>query len=112
MDPKVPLVIPEVNPHAVKRHQGIISSPNCSTTQMVQALKPLHDAGRVRRVIVSTYQATSGVGLSGTRDLDGATRAVLAGQDYKPTRHSPIRSPSIAFRRSARPSTKAILRKR
>jgi aspartate-semialdehyde dehydrogenase len=83
MDPKVPLVIPEVNPHAVKRHQGIISSPNCSTTQMVQALKPLHDAGRVRRVIVSTYQATSGVGLSGTRDLDGATRAMLAGQDYK-----------------------------
>ncbi len=83
MDPKVPLVIPEVNPHAVKRHQGIISSPNCSTTQMVQALKPLHDAGRVRRVIVSTYQATSGAGLSGTRDLDGATRAVLAGQDYK-----------------------------
>ena len=50
---------------------------------MVQALKPLHDAGRVRRVIVSTYQATSGAGLSGTRDLDGGTRAVLAGQDYK-----------------------------
>ena len=83
MDPKVPLVIPEVNPHAVRRHQGIISSPNCSTTQMVQALKPLHDAGRVRRVVVSTYQATSGAGLPGTRDLENGTRAKQAGQDYK-----------------------------
>ena len=83
MDPKVPLVIPEVNPHAVRRHQGIIASPNCSTTQMVQALKPLHDAGRVRRVVVSTYQATSGAGLAGTRDLEGGTRAYLAGNDYK-----------------------------
>jgi len=83
MDPKVPLVIPEVNPHAVKRHQGIIASPNCSTTQMVQALKPLHDAGRVRRVVVSTYQAVSGAGLAGSRDLEGGTRAFQAGQNYK-----------------------------
>lgn len=88
MDPQVPLVIPEVNPHAVCRYRtseggkGIISSPNCSTTQMVQALKPLHDAGRVRRVIVSTYQATSGAGLAGTRDLDKGTRAHLAGEQY------------------------------
>ncbi len=52
MDPKVPLVIPEVNPQAIKNHQGIISSPNCSTTQMVVALKPLHDAARVKRVVV------------------------------------------------------------
>jgi aspartate-semialdehyde dehydrogenase len=83
MDPDVPLVIPEVNPHAIhRRPKGIISSPNCSTTQMVQALKPLHDAGRVRRVVVSTYQAVSGAGLAGSRDLDGGTRAFLAGQDY------------------------------
>jgi aspartate-semialdehyde dehydrogenase len=82
MDPKVPLVIPEVNPHTIRCHQGIISSPNCSTTQMVQALKPLHDAGRVRRVIVSTYQATSGAGLPGSRELDRATRAALAGEEY------------------------------
>ena len=81
MDPKVPLVIPEVNPEAVARHEGIISSPNCSTTQMVQALKPLHDAGRVRRVIVSTYQATSGAGLAGSRDLDRGARAFLAGEE-------------------------------
>ena len=92
MDPSVPLVIPEVNPHAVLRHKGIISSPNCSTTQMVQALKPLHDAAKVLRVVVSTYQATSGAGLAGTRDLEGGTRAFLAGQEYKyecfPYRHS------------------------
>jgi aspartate-semialdehyde dehydrogenase len=82
MDPKVPLVIPEVNPEAVRRHQGIIASPNCSTTQMVQSLKPLHDAGRVRRVVVSTYQAVSGAGLAGSRDLEGGTRALLADRDY------------------------------
>jgi aspartate-semialdehyde dehydrogenase len=83
MDPKVPLVIPEVNPEAVRQHQGVIASPNCSTTQMVQALKPLHDAGRVRRVVVSTYQATSGAGVAGSRDLENGTRAFLAGQDYQ-----------------------------
>ena len=82
MDPAVPLVIPEVNPEAVDSHRGIIASPNCSTTQMVQALKPLHDAGRVRRVVVSTYQATSGAGVGGTRDLLGGTRAKLEGKPY------------------------------
>ncbi len=82
MDPNVPLVIPEVNPDDAKKHQGIISSPNCSTTQMVQALKPLHDAGRVRRVVVSTYQATSGAGLAGSRDLENGTRAHLAGEEH------------------------------
>jgi aspartate-semialdehyde dehydrogenase len=83
MDPTVPLVIPEVNPEAVDDHRGIIASPNCSTTQMVQSLKPLHDAARVRRVIVSTYQATSGAGLNGSRELEEATRAEMAGNNYK-----------------------------
>jgi aspartate-semialdehyde dehydrogenase len=83
MDPKVPLVVPEVNPDAVDDHQGIISSPNCSTTQMVLAMKPLHDAGRIRRVVVSTYQATSGAGVGGQRDLEGGSRARLQGADYK-----------------------------
>ncbi len=83
MDPKVPLVIPEVNAHAIWNHQGIIASPNCSTTQMVQALKPLHDAGRVRRVIVSTYQAVSGAGLAGSRDLENGTRALLSEKAYR-----------------------------
>ncbi len=82
MDPKVPLVIPEVNAEAIREHQGIISSPNCSTTQMVLAMKPLHDAGRIRRVVVSTYQATSGAGLPGSRDLDLGTRARLANEEY------------------------------
>lgn len=83
MDPKVPLVIPEVNPEAAFRHQGIIASPNCSTTQMVVALKPLHDAGKIRRVVVSTYQATSGAGVAGQRDLEQGTRANLQQQPYK-----------------------------
>jgi len=83
MDPKVPLVVPEINAHAIKQHQGIISSPNCSTTQMVLAMKPLHDAGRIRRVVVSTYQATSGAGLAGNRDLENGTRAKLEGKEYE-----------------------------
>jgi aspartate-semialdehyde dehydrogenase len=83
MDPKVPLVIPEVNPEAIEEHQGIISSPNCSTTQMVVAMKPLHDAGRIRRVVVSTYQATSGAGVKGQEDLKAGTKAFLSGDQYK-----------------------------
>ena len=82
MDPKVPLVVPEVNPEAVKSHQGIISSPNCSTTQMVLAMKPLHEAGKIRRVVVSTYQATSGAGVVGNADLENGTKAALAGEKY------------------------------
>jgi aspartate-semialdehyde dehydrogenase len=77
MDPKVPLVVPEVNPDAIGQHAGIIASPNCSTTQMVVAMKPLHDAGRIRRVVVSTYQATSGAGVAGQRDLEAGSRAAL-----------------------------------
>jgi aspartate-semialdehyde dehydrogenase len=84
MDPTVPLVIPEVNPDAAFAHQGVIASPNCSTTQMVQALKPLHDAGRVRRVVVSTYQATSGAGVGGQQELIDASRAALEGAQYRP----------------------------
>lgn len=82
MDPRVPLVIPEVNPEAIAGNEGIIASPNCSTTQMVLALKPLHDAARLRRVIVSTYQATSGAGLAGSRDLQRGTQAHLDSADY------------------------------
>lgn len=82
MNPQVPLVVPEVNPTALDAHQGIIASPNCSTTQLVVALKPLHDAARVRRVIVSTYQATSGAGQAGQRDLVGGAKAELADERY------------------------------
>lgn len=84
MDPRVPLVVPEVNPGDVHKAEiGIISSPNCSTTQMVVALKPLHDAARVKRVVVSTYQATSGAGVVGQEDLDQGTRAAINGEAYK-----------------------------
>ncbi len=79
MHPDVPLVIPEVNPGAIATHKGIIASPNCSTTQMVMVLKPLHDAARVRRVIVSTYQAVSGAGLSASLEMEQGAAAWLAG---------------------------------
>ena len=82
MNADVPLVIPEVNPDAALNHKGIIASPNCSTTQLVVALKPLHDAARVKRVVVSTYQATSGAGLAGCRDLENGTKAKLNGHEH------------------------------
>jgi aspartate-semialdehyde dehydrogenase len=80
MEPNVPLVVPEVNPHAIARHQGIIANPNCSTIQMVVALKPLHDACRVLRVVVSTYQSVSGAGMKGMHELDSQTRASVQGE--------------------------------
>ena len=93
MHPDVALVIPEINPEAALAAKGIIASPNCSTTQMALALKPLHDAARVRRVVVSTYQAVSGAGLQGTSDLLEGTRAALAGETFA---YSAFRYP-IAF---------------
>lgn len=85
MDPKVPLVVPEVNPEAALKHQGIISSPNCSTTQMVLAMKPLHEAGKIRRVVVSTYQATSGAGVAGQSELIEGSRAALEDKPFQPS---------------------------
>ena len=112
MDPKVPLVVPEVNPEAIDDHQGIISSPNCSTTQMVVAMKPLHDAGRIRRVVVSTYQATSGAGVKGQEDLKAGTHAFARTAPTTSTRPSSTRSRSTSSRRSARPSTRATRAKK
>ncbi len=71
MDEDVPLVVPEVNPHAIFSHQGIIANPNCSTIQMVVVLKPLHDAYRIRRVVVATYQSVTGAGRRGHDQLLG-----------------------------------------
>ena len=86
MDPDVPLVVPEVNlAHADKRPKGIIANPNCSTIQMVVALKPLHDAARIKHVVVSTYQATSGKGHAAVEDLLAQARAVLDGKDVSPS---------------------------
>jgi aspartate-semialdehyde dehydrogenase len=81
MDPQVPLVVPEVNPHAIERHQGIIANPNCSTIQMVVALKPIHDAVTITRIVVSTYQAVSGTGKEAIEELDKQTRAIFNQQD-------------------------------
>ena len=63
MDPEVPLVVPEVNPHDLKWHKGIIANPNCSTIQMVVVLKPIHDVSKIKRVVVTTFQAVSGTGM-------------------------------------------------
>ncbi len=69
MDPKVPLVVPEVNKHDLQWHKGIIANPNCSTIQMVVALKPLHDAARIKRVVVTTFQSVSGTGQKAINEL-------------------------------------------
>ena len=86
MDPSVPLVVPEVNPEDVKWHKGIIANPNCSTIIMVVALKPIHDAAGIKRVIVSTYQAVSGAGKEGIEELTEQVKAVLDGKDYSPNK--------------------------
>lgn len=70
MDEDVPLIIPEVNPHAIKNHNGIIANPNCSTIQAVVALKPLHDKYGIKRIVYSTYQSVSGTGVKGVVDLE------------------------------------------
>ena len=86
MDPGCPLVVPEVNLEAARvRPRGIIANPNCSTIQMVVALKPLHDAARLKHIVVSTYQATSGKGHAAVEDLLQQTRASLAGQPVAPS---------------------------
>ena len=76
MDPGTPLVVPEVNPQDIAKHKGIIANPNCSTIQMVVALKPIHDAARVRRVVVSTYQAVSGAGGLALQEFDNEVHAI------------------------------------
>jgi len=83
MDPDVPLVVPEVNPDDIFKHNGIVANPNCSTIQMVQVLKPLHDYGKIKRVIVSTYQAVSGAGLKAIEELVEETEAVLQNRTYE-----------------------------
>lgn len=75
----VPLVVPEVNPEDIRWHKGIIANPNCSTIQMVVALKPLHDAARIKRINISTYQAVSGAGIPGLEELRRQTVDVNAG---------------------------------
>lgn len=100
MDPDVPLVVPEVNMDAARQHKGIIANPNCSTIQMVCALKPLYDRYGIDRVIVSTYQAVSGAGASAIDELLNQTRDILDGKEPKanilPVGKLPVHYP-IAF---------------
>ncbi|HIJ55830.1 MAG TPA: aspartate-semialdehyde dehydrogenase [Deltaproteobacteria bacterium] len=85
MDPEVPLVVPEVNPHAIAQYtkKGIIANPNCSTIQMVVPLKPIHQKFEIKRVVVSTYQAVSGTGKKAIDELFDQTRAILNFQESK-----------------------------
>src|SRR6201986_1974930 len=86
MEPDVPLVVPEVNPQAIAQHskRGIIANPNCSTIQMVVALKPLHDLARVKRVVVATYQSVSGAGRASMDELFTQTRGIYVNDPLKP----------------------------
>jgi len=86
MDPDVPLVVPEVNPQAIKGYEkkGIIANPNCSTIQMVVALKPLHDLAKIKRVVVATYQSVSGGGRAAMDELFAQTRSVYVNDPIKP----------------------------
>jgi aspartate-semialdehyde dehydrogenase len=86
MEPDVPLVVPEVNPEAIAQYEkrGIIANPNCSTIQMVVALKPLHDVARIKRIVVSTYQSVSGAGRAAMDELFSQTRAVYVNDPVQP----------------------------
>ena len=84
MDPEVPLLVPEVNPHDLEWHKGIIANPNCSTIQMVVALKPIHDAARIKRVVVTTFQSVSGTGKKAMDELLNQTKDLLNFKDIKP----------------------------
>jgi aspartate-semialdehyde dehydrogenase len=84
MEPHVPLVVPEINPHAVKGHRGILACPNCTTIVTVMPLKPLHDVGRLRRVIATSYQAVSGAGVNGVEELRTQTLQWARGEAITP----------------------------
>jgi len=84
MDPAVPLVVPEINPQAARRHRGILASPNCTTIVAVMPLKPLHDAGRLSRVVATSFQAVSGAGVNGIEELRRQTLAWARGEAIVP----------------------------
>jgi aspartate-semialdehyde dehydrogenase len=84
MDPEVPLVVPEINAHAVRGHRGIVACPNCTSIVTVMPLKPLHDAGRLRRVVATSYQAVSGAGVNGVAELRSQTLAWARGETITP----------------------------
>ena len=83
MDPNVPLVVPEVNSHDLDWHKGLIANPNCSTIQMVVALKPIYDAVGIKRIVVATYQSVSGTGKKAIEELKNQTEAITIGRDVE-----------------------------
>jgi aspartate-semialdehyde dehydrogenase len=83
MNPKVPLVVPEVNAHAIAGHKGIIANPNCSTIAMVVVIKPIHDAAKVKRIVVTTFQSVSGTGKDAIDELASQTVALLNFRDVE-----------------------------
>jgi len=91
MDPNVPLVVPEINPEDIKWHRGLIANPNCSTIQMVVALNPIHKIAKIKRVIVSSYQAASGAGRGPVEELKEQTKAILDGKDVGTPKNLPKR---------------------
>ena len=84
MDPQVPLVVPEINPEAIATHRGIIANPNCSAIISITPLWPIHQRNRIRRLIISTYQAASGAGAAAMEELRESTRAYLDGRAFEP----------------------------
>jgi len=94
MEPDVPLVVPEVNPDDVDWNKGIIANPNCSTIQMVVALKPLHDYAKIRRIVVSTYQAVSGTGLKAIEELGIQVKDIV---QERPISQRKVYAHQIAF---------------
>ena len=83
MDEKVPLVVPEVNPHAVEKHKGIIANPNCSTIQLVVAINPIHKRAKIKRMVISTFQSVSGTGKEAISELKNQTNDYLQGREIK-----------------------------
>jgi aspartate-semialdehyde dehydrogenase len=90
MDKDIPLIVPEVNPEAIKdyKNKNIIANPNCSTIQMVVALKPLHDLAKIKRIVVSTYQAVSGAGKEAMDELFNSTKKIYENQQLEPKKFS------------------------
>src|SRR3989338_1601617 len=83
MDPAVPLVVPEINPRDIAKHTGIIANPNCSTIIMLVPIFPIHRKNRIKKVVVSTYQAASGAGARAMKELEDQSRDILAGREAK-----------------------------
>ena len=105
MDPQVPLVVPEVNPHDLRTHHGLIANPNCSTIQMVVALKPLHDRVKIRRAVVTTFQSVSGTGQEAMDELIEQCRDLLS---FRAIARSDILSLCIPYSRSRSASVSCL----